>query len=96
MMHKKLQHIELISLCWDFAAGSCSFGDEKCWFRHSLLKSSEVKCKICDDKFATRSDYQKHRKHKHPGLVPRCKENSTGKMCKMECFVGLNTRNMKN
>ena len=82
MLHKKLQHLEQISMCWDFATGNCPFGDDRCWFRHSVLKTSEVKCKICDDKFATRSDYQKHRKQKHPSLVPRCKDVASGKMCK--------------
>ena len=82
MIHKKQQHLEQISLCWDFATGNCSFGDDKCWFRHSELKTSEVKCKICDDKFATKSDYKKHRKQNHPGLVPMCKEVESRKICK--------------
>ena len=30
MMHKKQQHVERISTCWGFAAGSCEFGLDKC------------------------------------------------------------------
>ena len=91
-MHKKLQLIEVISICWDFAAGNSSFGDEKCWFRHSHLKSSEVKCKICEDKFATKSDYQKHRKQKHPGLVAKCREIITeNKLGQRQCQTPMSS-----
>ena len=97
MMHKTIEHIEQISICWDFTAGYCPFGDEKCWFRHTVFPSTEVRCKICDDKFLTKSDYQKHKKQKHPELVP-----SIGVMklqmeifVNMEFIVGLNIRNMK-
>ena len=82
MMHKTLEHIEQISICWDFTAGYCPFGDEKCWFRHTVFPSTEVRCKICDDKFLTKSDYQKHKKQKHPELVPRCNEVTNGNICK--------------
>ena len=82
MVHKKLCHIEHVSICWDFAAGNCPFGDAKCWFRHSALEYREVKCKICDEKFATKSEYLNHRKQKHLDLVPRCKEVTSGKICK--------------
>ena len=81
MMHKKHQHLEMISTCWGFAAGSCEFGSEKCWFRHSMSNSADIKCKICDEKFGTKPEYQKHRKKKHPGLVPRCNYDVEGK-CK--------------
>ena len=52
------------------------------------MEFSEVKCKICDEKFETKSEYLKHRKQKHPGLVPRCKEVTSGKICKygMHCW----------
>ena len=81
MMHKKQQHIEMVSTCWGFAAGSCEFGSDKCWFRHSMSNSVDIKCKICDGRFETKPEYHKHKKEKHPGLVPRCNNDLNGK-CK--------------
>ena len=36
---------------------------------------------LCDEKFGKKPEYQKHRKKKHPGLVPRCNYDVEGK-CK--------------
>ena len=38
MTHKKMKHIENVSLCWHFSNGECPFGDETCWFKHEINK----------------------------------------------------------
>ena len=73
--------MEMINTCWDFPAGSCEFGSDKCWFRHSMSNSPDIKCKICDERFESKHEYQKHKKEKHPGLIPRC-NNDVNRTCK--------------
>ena len=36
MTHKKMKHIENVSLCWHFSNGECLFGEETCWFKHEI------------------------------------------------------------
>ena len=35
MIHKKQEHTEKVSVCWNFLHGNCRFGDSSCWFRHT-------------------------------------------------------------
>ena len=81
MVHKKQHHIEMIDTCWGFISGNCTFGDQKCWFRHSPSNFSDIKCKQCNESFRTKQEFKKHQKQKHPSEVPICK-NSENKTCK--------------
>ena len=81
MIHKKQKHLEMINTCWGFAAGTCVYGAEKCWFRHSISSSDEIKCKICNETFKSKPEYHKHKKEKHPSFVTRCNNALNGK-CK--------------
>ena len=70
----------MIDTCWGFAVGNCVFGDTRCWFRHSPLKS-DIKCKLCSESFGTKPEYMEHRKEKHEHTVPLCENSSS---CKYE------------
>ena len=53
-----------------------------------MSNSVDIKCKICDGRFETKPEYHKHKKEKHPGLVPRLLdlvENISERMKKLEC-----------
>ena len=65
-----------------FSAGTCEFGDEKCWFIHSTKKnqekSSEYNCKLCDKVFSNLSEYLRHRKRNHEQIIPTCRNFKDG------------------
>ena len=81
MVHKKQYHLEMIDTCWGFVVGNFVFGDQKCWFRHSPTKLSDIECKLCTENFETKPEYMKHRKEKHETVVPICQNSSS---CKYE------------
>ena len=37
MKHNKEKHLETLSSCWNFEAGSCEFEDN-CWFKHDKIE----------------------------------------------------------
>ena len=37
MKHNKEKHLETLSSCWNFEAGSCDFEDN-CWFKHDKIE----------------------------------------------------------
>ena len=80
MHHKKDDHIDKVSICWQFAAGNCSFGNEKCWFLHEAESDSSPQyiCNICERKFSTQSSFLSHKKKNHEHLVPKCTKESNG------------------
>ena len=48
MTHKKNEHTEKVSVCWDIAIGNCNLGKEAHVLYHSeTLKESKFKCNIC-------------------------------------------------
>ena len=55
MMHRKINHVENVNVCWHFLNGFCPYG-EMCWFRHETnsnknkkdLDIKSIKCNICD------------------------------------------------
>ena len=78
MLHRKESHSEKVSSCWQFSAGNCEFGEEKCWFVHNTKKhqdiSSEYDCKLCDKVFSNLPEYLRHRKSNHEICLPTCKK----------------------
>ena len=82
MNHKKIEHTEKVNVCWHFSAGTCSFGDKKCWFVHSTEKndliSTEYTCYFCEQVFTNQSELLKHRKKEHAQNVPHCKNFEKG------------------
>ena len=92
MTHKKKVHTEKVAICWQFASGSCDFGEEYCWFSHCQsrqnLETVMFKCNSCDNKFQFRSDLLKHRKDEHTHLVPPCRneKNGTCKFGNLKCW----------
>ena len=46
MSHSKKHHGDNVANCWNYFAGKCDFGDEKCWFNHAKSgkpESNELK-----------------------------------------------------
>ena len=82
MKHNKYDHASNMSICWNYQAGNCEFGDSSCWFGHEET-SERFKCNTCELDFNCRPDYQKHRKHKHIEMVSNCKHEIKG-----ECVYG--------
>ena len=80
MTHKQKVRTEKVSICWQFATGSCDFGEEYCLFSHCQSRQNRetvmFKCNSCDREFQFRSDFLKHRKQEHTHLVPLFSENS--------------------
>ena len=78
MKHKKYKHNDKVNTCWRFAAGYCSFGDEKCWFIHDTEKMSEYPCNQCEKVFSTQTDIMEHRKKEHKQHVQFCRNENNG------------------
>ena len=82
MNHKKIEHTEKVNVCWHFSAGTCPFGDTKCWFIHSTAQissnSSEYNCSFCEKVFTNKSEFLKHRKKVHAKNIPLCKNFGKG------------------
>ena len=87
MNHKKTEHTEKVNMCWHFSAGTCPFGETKCWFVHSSEKhdsnTTEYTCNFCEQVFTNKSEFLKHRKIKHAQNVPHCKNFEKG-ACRYE------------
>ena len=83
MKQKKEKHIEKVSTCWNHSLGTCSFGERECWFSHTLESPvPEVKCKVCNETYLIKSEYQKHMKLKHSGTVKICRNITTNEECR--------------
>ena len=82
MMHKKKEHREKVSKCWNHSAGNCELGDSACWFLHTnTSKSWEVDCNICEIIFPNINQFLKHKKIEHVTNVDECK-NYRNDSCK--------------
>ena len=96
MRHNKQVHISTVSTCWNYSLGTCVFGDQACWFKHSEpVASSNMQCKICDKIFPNKSEYHMHRKENHTVLVTPCLGAQNGN-CKYEdasCWFSHDVRN---
>ena len=81
MTHKKKEHIENVSICWNFSDGSCPFEDDSCWFKHVTEpneKNSEsgqksIKCNMCGKIINNRNNFMRHRKDDHEEMLQMCK-----------------------
>ena len=83
MMHKKEKHEEKVSACWKYILGTCDFGDMNCWFIHNLKNPMpQVKCKICEETFLIKSEYQHHMKLNHASTVQHCRNLIRNGECK--------------
>ena len=82
MSHKKNIHGDKVSICRYFANGTCTFGDQNCWFSHSekidIKERSTFKCSSCEKEFKSHADCLKHRKQEHTNLVPFCNNEEKG------------------
>ena len=75
MTHKKSHHNEKLSVCSNFSAGFCAFGDKLCWFSHDSQNEepAEVNCNICSKTFHDLTDYLQHKKNEHVETLKECK-----------------------
>ena len=80
MIHKKQEHTEKVSVCWNFLHGNCRFGDSGCWFRHTSTSDHSEVCKICEKNFKTKNDLKIHEKSEHSYFVRIC-TNNDGDVC---------------
>ena len=82
MTHKQKVRTEKVSICWQFATGSCDFGEEYCWFIHCQLRQNletvNFNCNSCDKEFRSWPDFLKHRKQEHTHLVPPYRNEKNG------------------
>ena len=74
MKHRKKEHVEKVTSCWNFESDSCQYSEDLCWFRHhkSDLPKEEINCKFCGEHFKTKNDLQLHKKKSHGKTVPFC------------------------
>ena len=65
MKHKKKEHLEKVTVCWNFESDSCLFSEDLCWFIHSKSDLPQEKhiCKFCGEIFKTKNDLQLHKKN---------------------------------
>ena len=78
MAHRKKEHYDVINICRYFLKGNCSFGDEKCVYRHDENAKFKLKCKFCEKVFKTKDELMMHRKEHHPETVSTCRDQQTG------------------
>ena len=79
MSHKKKMHVQNVSTCLHFSKGSCTFGDENCWFMHKdqskesgETEKNSMKCNICDKILKTKKEYMVYRKKEHEENIQTC------------------------
>ena len=94
MRHKKQMHTETVSTCWNYLVGTCEYGDQACWFMHSEpVKSSNMRCKICDKTFSNKPEYHIHRKQHHTALLTPCSNAHNCKYGDELCWFAHGERN---
>ena len=54
LRHKKLHHKEEVSICRQFEAGKCVFGDRMCWFIHKTENKNDEKDNTEDESLIKR------------------------------------------
>ena len=87
MRHNKELHIETVSTCWNYALGTCEFGEQGCWFIHSEpLTSPNMHCKLCDKNFPNKLTFHMHRKQYHTALVTPCAQIDSCKYGEELCW----------
>ena len=42
-LQKKEDHTEKVEFCWYYSAGTCPYGEQKCWFIHDK-EDAKLKC----------------------------------------------------
>ena len=88
MTHKKNNHEERVRVCRHFIDGSCSYGEEKCWFVHKVCHNDGdknlVNCSFCGKDFESISNFMKHKKSEHKERVKLCKNNIKGNCSYLE------------
>ena len=75
MAHKKVKHLAKVSLCRNFDTGSCIYGEQNCWFRHSVEEKPTINCSFCDKTFESIALFMRHRKSEHIERVKVCRKN---------------------
>lgn len=82
MAHKKIEHVEKVSVCWNFTDGSCIYGEQKCWFRHEECHNKPdektIICRICGETFLSIGLFMKHKKSEHIENVNFCTKYKEG------------------
>ena len=78
MVHRKKEHYDVIKICRYFLKGNCSFGDEKCVYRHDENAKFNLKCHFCEKVFKTKDELMKHRKEYHAKTVPSYRDHKSG------------------
>ena len=80
MRHKKNDHKEKVSLCWNFANGSCIYGEKNCWYNHNESASAQThtKCSICGETFTSIGFFKRHMKSEHTEKVKECNKYKEG------------------
>ena len=99
MIHKKMKHIENVSLCWHFSNGACLFSDETCWVKHEINKENyiqtelkSIKCSICGKVTKSRNEFMTHRKTNHEEIIKICNLFKKGQCTYHEkCWFGHRT-----
>ena len=98
MIHKKEEHKENVSICWNYSAGYCELVDRDCWFLHmDTSKPGEIVCNICKKVFPNIDHSLKHKKMDHVTSVEDCK-NERNNSCRygaQNCWYRHNS-NAKN
>ena len=99
MMHKKINHVENVNVCWHFLNGFCPYG-EMCWFRHETnsnknkkdLDIKSIKCNICDKALNDIKHLMIHRKKEHEENLEKCRLYQKGNCTYEEkcCFSHKN------
>ena len=81
MKHSKIYHEKQTSVCNNFEIEVCDYEEKDCWFLHRKSLLTKLNCTKCEKTFKGRSEFFIHRKHDHPELVKRCKNEER---CKYE------------
>ena len=80
MSHKKIDHSERVSLCYNFSNGTCPYEDDKCWFiyKETVEEQKIYECSICRKTYQKFNLYKRHMKLEHTEKVQNCKKYIEG------------------
>ena len=106
MNHRRDVHPEKRRRCRNDLYGNCDYtsdiGNKGCWWRYrdkpeiNTNAAYNTICKICDNKFQTKSQLMEHKLINHESSVPFC-TNQTGGGCDFEkCWFRHKVLNLSN
>ena len=78
MIHRKLQHSDIIKVCNWYKNGTCVYTDDTCWYSHEYDRNVNQTCRFCEQTFESKNQLMVHRKSIHVNIVAKCRNFQLG------------------